>query len=77
MLAGWLLAQAKISSPEGEMTVVPATPRDRIIENADGTLSGRARNVPFAKAARHFAVLAGHSIALVDASKCRIEAGIG
>src|SRR5262252_10184159 len=77
MLAGWLLAQAKISSPEGEMTVVPATPKDRITLNADGTLSGRARSVPFAKAAKHFAVLAGNSIALVDAAKCRIEAGIG
>src|SRR6201987_1331960 len=77
MLAGWLLAEAKISSPEGEMTVIPARPKDRIIENADGTLSGRARSVPFAKAAKHFAVLAGHSIALVDAAKCRIEAGIG
>jgi acyl-CoA dehydrogenase len=77
MLAGWLLAQAKISSPEGEMTVVPATPKDRITKNADGTLSGRARSVPFAKDAKHFAVLAGDTIALVDAKKCRIEAGIG
>jgi acyl-CoA dehydrogenase len=77
MLAGWLLAQAKISSPEGEMTVVPAAPKDRIALNADGTLSGRARSVPFAKAAKHFAVLAGNSIALVDATRCRIEAGIG
>ncbi|MGH7095468.1 MAG: acyl-CoA dehydrogenase family protein, partial [Stellaceae bacterium] len=80
MLAGWLLTQAKISSPEGEMTVAPASPRDRITLNADGTLSGRARVVPFAKAAKHIAVLAsdakGLSIALVDAAKCRIEAGL-
>ncbi|TMJ23783.1 MAG: acyl-CoA dehydrogenase [Alphaproteobacteria bacterium] len=50
MLAGWLLAQARISSPE------------------------------FAKAAKHIAVLAsgsgGFSIALVDAVKVRIEAGL-
>ena len=58
MLAGWLLAQAKISSPEGEMTVVPASPKDRITLNADGSVSGRVRGVPFAKAAKHFAVLA-------------------
>ena len=58
MLAGWLLAQAKISSPDGEMTVAPASPKDRITLNADGTLSGRARGVPFAKAAKHIAVLA-------------------
>ena len=80
MLAGWLLAQAKISSPEGEMTVAPASPRDRIALNADGTLSGRTRGVPFAKAAKHIAVLAsgsnGLSIALVEAAKCRIEAGL-
>jgi acyl-CoA dehydrogenase len=80
MLAGWLLAQAKISSPDGEMTVVPASPKDRITLNADGSLSGRARGVPFAKAAKHIAVLAssngGLSIALIEASKCRIEAGL-
>jgi acyl-CoA dehydrogenase len=81
MLAGWLLSQAKIASPEGEMTVAPASPKDRITLNADGTLSGRARGVPFAKEAKHFAVLAsdakGVSIALVDAKAARIEAGIG
>jgi acyl-CoA dehydrogenase len=80
MLAGWLLAQAKIASPEGEMTVLPASPRDRITLDADGALSGRARGVPFAKAAKHFAVLAhgknGVSIALVDAAKGRIESGL-
>ncbi len=80
MLAGWLLAQAKITSPDGEMSVAPASPQDRIALNADGTLSGRARGVPFAKAARHIAVLAsgngGVSIALVDAARLRIEAGL-
>jgi acyl-CoA dehydrogenase len=80
MLAGWLLAQANIASPAGEMTVAPASPRDRITINADGTLSGRARGVPFAKAARHIAVLAsgadGASIALVEAAQLRIEPGL-
>jgi len=80
MLAGWLLAQAKITSPDGEMSVAPASPKDRITLNGDGTLSGRARGVPFAKAARHIAVLAsgngGVSIALVDAARVRIEAGL-
>jgi acyl-CoA dehydrogenase len=81
MLAGWLLAQAKVSSPDGEMTVVPASPKDRITVNSDGSLSGKARGVPFAKAAKHIAVLASGNgslqIALVDTAKCRIEAGIG
>ena len=80
MLAGWLLSLAKIASPEGPMTVAPASPKDRITLNADGTLSGRARDVPFAKDAKHIAVLAhgssGLSIALVDAVGCRIEAGL-
>jgi acyl-CoA dehydrogenase len=80
MLAGWLLAQVKIASPEGEMTVAPASPKDRLTLNADGTLSGRARGIPFAKAAKHIAVLAsgtgGLAIALVNAAKCRIEAGL-
>ena len=80
MLAGWLLAQAKIASPEGPMTVAPASPKDRIALNADGTLSGRARGVPFARDARHIAVLAhgqsGLSIALVETTKCRIEPGL-
>ena len=80
MLAGWLLAQAKIPSPAGEMTVAPASPKDRITLNADGTLSGRARGVPFANSAEHIALLAsganGVSIALVDASRARIEAGL-
>ncbi len=34
MLAGWLLAQAQIKSPEGMMTVAPASPRDRLTLNA-------------------------------------------
>ncbi|HXO67853.1 MAG TPA: acyl-CoA dehydrogenase family protein, partial [Bradyrhizobium sp.] len=58
MLAGWLLAQAKIASPDGAMTVAPAGPKDRIALNADGALTGRARGVPFAKAAKYIAVLA-------------------
>jgi len=46
----------------------------------EGTLSGRARGVPFAKSAKHVAVLAtavgGVSIALLDTAKTRIEAGL-
>jgi acyl-CoA dehydrogenase len=80
MLAGWLLSQSKMASPEGMMTVAPTSPKDRIAVGADGTLSGRARGVPFAKDAQCIAVLAsgasGFSIALVDAAKCRIEAGL-
>lgn len=79
MLAGWLLSQAGISSPEGAMTVSPASPRDRISLNTDGTLGGRARAIPFAKDAKHIAVIAsaqkGFVVALAETSSCRIEAG--
>lgn len=79
MLAGWLLAQAGLPSPSGKMTVAPARPQDRVTLNADGTLSGRVRGVPFASEAEHIAVIAsgtqGFTIALVEASACRIETG--
>src|SRR6187401_3134729 len=39
MLAGWWLAQARIASPEGMMTVAPTNPRDSLTLNADGTIS--------------------------------------
>ncbi|CAL74584.1 putative acyl-CoA dehydrogenase [Bradyrhizobium sp. ORS 278] len=80
LLAGWLLQQGGIASPEGAMTIAPARPRDRITMNADGTLSGRARGVPFAKHARHVAVVAhgadGVWIALVEAARLHIDAGL-
>lgn len=79
MLAGWLLQQAGIASPDGAITVAPTSPRDRITVNADGTLSGRARNVPFAHETKQIAVIAkaskGFHIALVETSSCRIERG--
>src|SRR5579872_6017884 len=82
MLAGWLLSQANIASPEGEMTVAPAGPKDRLTLNADGTLSGRARGVPYARGARHVAALAldgsgRASIALLAAAQCRVESHLG
>jgi acyl-CoA dehydrogenase len=81
MLAGWLLSLAKITCPDGEMTLAPAGPKDRITLNTDGTLSGRARGVPFAKESRHIAVLAHDvggkpSIALVSTAKCRIGSSL-
>jgi acyl-CoA dehydrogenase len=82
MLAGWLLSQANIAAPEGEMTLAPAGPKDRITLNADGTLSGRARGIPYAREARHIAALAldgggRASIALLAAAQCRVESHLG
>ena len=79
LLAGWLLSRAGIAAPAGAMTVAPARPNDRIALDADGTLSGRARGVPFAQGAQHLAVLAigaaATSVVLVDAGACRVTAG--
>ena len=79
MLAGWLLSQASIASPNGAMTVAPTSPRDRVTLNADGTLSGRARGIPFASEATHIAVIAdtpkGFAIALAETSSCHVVAG--
>ena len=76
LLAGWLLSQGKIASPAGMMTVAPMRPKDRITLAADGTLSGRARGIPFARDAAHVAVLAnganGVAVALVDTKAARI-----
>jgi alkylation response protein AidB-like acyl-CoA dehydrogenase len=79
LLAGWLLSRAGIAAPAGAMTVAPARPNDRIALKADGSLSGRARGVPFARAARHIAVLATRGgipmVALVAANGCRVTEG--
>ena len=79
LLAGWLLAQAGIESPAGAMTVAPAGPRGSVALNGDGTLSGTAPGIPFAKDAGHIAVAAAAgkttTIALVKAADCRVTEG--
>jgi alkylation response protein AidB-like acyl-CoA dehydrogenase len=76
LLAGWLLARAGLKAPDGAMSVAPARPSDRITLNTDGTLSGQARGVPFAKDVKHLAVLAGSSVALVETTSCRVNDGV-
>jgi alkylation response protein AidB-like acyl-CoA dehydrogenase len=79
LIAGWLLERAGIAAPAGAMTVAPARPRDRIALNADGTLSGLSRGIPFAKDCEHIAVVAagdkGAAIALVKTADCRVSEG--
>jgi acyl-CoA dehydrogenase len=75
LLAGWLLSRVGLECPEGAMSVAPARPGDTVTLNADGTLSGRARAVPFASATQHLAVLAGSSVALVETAACRVSEG--
>jgi acyl-CoA dehydrogenase len=76
LLAGWLLARGGLACPSGIMSLAPAQPGDAIIVDADGTLSGRARGVPFSPEAAHFAVLAqsqaGAQVALVEARACKV-----
>lgn len=76
------LAQAKVSSPEGDDRG-PRKPGDKITLNADGSLSGRASAAcrlprPLVGISRCLASGSGGlSIVLVEAGKCRIEAGLG
>ena len=76
LMAGWLLAQAGIEAPAGPMTIAPIH-ADGHIELADGTLRGRARQVPFARNAGHIVVLARQngaaSVALVPADAVAIS----
>src|SRR5712671_1106525 len=71
LMAGWLLTQAGIPVPGGPLTIAPIHADGRIALTAGGTLTGRARRVPFARAVGHIAVLVhregGPAVALVVA----------
>jgi len=75
LLAGWLLAQGGIAAPQGPMTAAPIHEDGNITLGADGKLRGRARHIPFARNARHIAVLATRAgepiVALVEAAGWR------
>ncbi|HZD26693.1 MAG TPA: acyl-CoA dehydrogenase family protein [Alphaproteobacteria bacterium] len=77
LLAARLLGGAAIAPPDGPLTVAPVLPQDRLDIDAQGRISGRARAVPFARLADHFAVLAdgpnGGTVALVAREACTIE----
>ncbi len=79
LLAGWLLSQAGIEVPAGPMTLAPVYEDGHIELLPDGTLRGRARHLPFARNARHIAVLAEKSgepiAALVAADGLAISYG--
>jgi acyl-CoA dehydrogenase len=75
LIAGWLLARAGLQAPPGAMTVAPARPLDRVALGKDGTLSGRALDIPFAADAQYIVVLADGTVALVAAKDCRIDEG--
>lgn len=79
LLAGWLLARGGLTAPPGMMSLAPVQPGEPILLEPDGSLRGRARAVPFAPEAAHFAVLAqgatGAHVALAEARACKVDAG--
>lgn len=81
LMAGFLLAEGGIEAPAegGPMTVAPVHAADGLELDRDGRLRGAARDVPFARAARHIAVLARRGgedcVALVAAADCAIAPG--
>ncbi len=79
LLAGWLLSRAGIASPAAAMSVAPVRPGERVTLNADGTLAGKLRAVPFARDAEYLALVATGvaetSIALVATADCRVTEG--
>jgi acyl-CoA dehydrogenase len=82
LLAGWLLARAGITAPNGAMACGPVRDGEHVMVARDGLLSGRMRAVAFGAGAKHLAVLArqetgGNAVALVEASAARIVGGSG
>ncbi len=81
MFAGLILSRANIKSPLGPMTVAPVHPAVRITLGADGVLQGSARDIPFARQAKHIAVIARRDnqpvIALVDRAACHVTEAKG
>lgn len=79
LLAGWLFEKAGIPCPAGVSTIAPQRQQDRIELATDGTLSGTAKQVPFASDAGQIAVLAYQGdqahVALVNTGDCRITPG--
>src|SRR5262249_2405089 len=72
LMAGWLLASPGIAGPGGPLTLTPRHADGRIRLATNGSLSGRARRVPFARNAGHIAALVGSgdgsAVALVAAT---------
>ena len=80
LLAGWLLTRAGIASPKGAMTCGPVRDGDALTLGANGSLSGALRSVPFARDAKHLALLVqreagGTAVALVETSQARLTQG--
>ena len=89
LVAGMVLARAGLEVPAGKLAVAPTRAADSVELGADGTLSGRAHQVPFAREAEHVAVVARASgrgggsdddggdcrVALVERARCDLVEG--
>src|ERR1700693_459024 len=79
LMAGWLLAQGRISAPGGPMTIAPVHEDGNIVLGPGEKLNGLARHIPFARTAKHIAVLArkdgAPTVALVAAEGLAIREG--
>jgi alkylation response protein AidB-like acyl-CoA dehydrogenase len=79
LMAGFLLARAGLTAPAGPMTVAPIHAADRLEVAGDGVLGGAARQVPFARWAKHLVVPARRGgedcIALVATADCAVKPG--
>jgi len=79
LMAGWLLSIADIPLPAGRLAVAPVYRDDRIDIDSAGSVSGRARAVPFAAQAGAIVVLGHHqdgfAVAVCDPTQCSIIPG--
>jgi len=79
ILAASLLEGAGLDVPEGALTIAPADAAEAIAIAANGTLSGTARRVPWARHAAHIAVICdspdGGTLALVETARAHITPG--
>jgi acyl-CoA dehydrogenase len=77
LMAGWLLARAGITVPNGPMTFAPVHGDGHIVLQNGGRLGGGARRVPFVRNAGHIALLVhrenGPAVALVATANLPIS----
>ena len=82
LVAGLTLARAGLDVPAGRLAAAPMRVGDSFVLAPDGTLSGSADRIPFAREAEHVAVLAREGgaggrdrVALVERARCRLVEG--
>lgn len=81
LLAGWLLARAGLPSPRGAMACSTRAGRP-VTLTGGGTLRGQVRDIPFASACGHLALLARQqsgdwAVVLVETGRAQVANGAG